>query len=477
MIAALATLALAEPARDDGLWAVLDVLGDEPAEVVEQVDQVRDLALAMTAGVEASEADLALLRTLREEVIELDPGALYAALPESLEGGARKLSLQGSWDDPSWDLHVGVAGPVPTGPGSLDMAVVLTPTAPPVEGSRRAWRADVEGVSELGVLDRSAVAGLWEQGLTQIEALAMAGASPRSLLQAELQGTVDRRLWAALESAAPVLAQRLSGAVVVERIGKVTQDGLQLDARIRVDASRLRDLGYTELSRYLRRLGRVFSGQFRVVDSEKRKAATFHLDTADLSMGMRMLAHDGAVVPLRGEQAVYEAALRPSDLELSLALQLDMTMRSDGMQIDITDYEVPIQWRSGPSGTEISAVVSSVPSLDLKGSSSFTGWAAELADGLFDLEGHARGVFAAVAHGPSGRGTTLSMQHGEDGALDLSMAGVIVDNGMVRFFMRLVGRHLVPSDDAVADAYRVTEALVRALDADWRDVREGLLLQ
>jgi hypothetical protein len=194
-------------------------------------------------------------------------------------------------------------------------------------------------------------------------------------------------------------------------------------------------------------------------------------------MGMRLLTHNGAVVPLQGERAVFEAAMRPSDPRLSLALDLDMTMRSDGMQIDITDYTLPITWRSGPGGTDLSVVVSSVPSLDLKGSSTFTGWAAELADGLFDLEGHARGVFEAVAQGPSGQGTTLRMRHQEEGALDLSMAAMIIDNGMVRFFMRLVGRHLVPSDDAVADAYRATEALIRALDSDWRKVREGWLVQ
>ena len=115
MILALAGLALASPGDEEGLWSMLAVLGDDPLEVVQCTDQLRDLALAATARVEATDADLDLLRALREEVMELDIGRLYRALPEKVDDG-RRLVVQGEWDDPVWRVHVGRAETSARGP-------------------------------------------------------------------------------------------------------------------------------------------------------------------------------------------------------------------------------------------------------------------------------------------------------------------------------------------------------------------------
>ena len=60
-----------------------------------------------------------------------------------------------------------------------------------------------------------------------------------------------------------------------------------------------------------------------------------------------LLADDGAVLPRVAGRPVPEAALRPSDSELGLSVRLDMVVRSDGMQVAITDYVIPLHWRAG----------------------------------------------------------------------------------------------------------------------------------
>ncbi len=474
MILALAGLALASPGDEEGLWSMLAVLGDDPLEVVQCTDQLRDLALAATARVEATDADLDLLRALREEVMELDIGRLYRALPEKVDDG-RRLVVQGEWDDPVWRVRVGRAGTAPEGLGALDAAVVMRSTEVPIESAGKAWSADLDGTLQLGPLDHGVMAGLWERGLAEAQRLASEGPAPASGHQPGLVSADDRRMWAGLEAAAPSFAARLSSAVVVDRIGSVTTDGLDLDAQVRVDAQALSRAGYPSLARYLRRLDRVLRGEFRLLDSKGRDVAVFTLDTHDLRMGAAMLADDGAVLPRVAGRPVPEAALRPRDSELDLSLRLDMVVRSDGMQVAITDYVIPLHWRAAAESSDIAVRVTDEPQLELSGTNGFTGFIAQFADSVFDLEGHAQGVFAAVAHGPTGEGTQLTLSHDGQGEVTSTMRAVVIDNAMVRFFMRLVGRHLVPTDAAIADAYAASESLVRALDSDWRPVRERWL--
>ncbi|MFT4627267.1 MAG: hypothetical protein ACI8PZ_005949 [Myxococcota bacterium] len=474
MIAWLVGAALAGPAPAD-LWGTLEALGDGTAEVVARTDELRDLALATTARVDADDASLDRLRRLREEAMELDLGRLYRLLPESPgDDDLHRLPIQGWWEAPDWHLQVGASQSPPPGLGTLDAAVTLQPVPSPVDGSGRAWSASADAELSMGPLDPHTIAGLWEGALVRAQRIAStATPAPAVRHQPELSHPVDRSLWAALDSAAPTFAERLSTGVRVERMAHLDRGRLAIDSRLRIDTTGLA-AGHPSLSRYLRRLGRVVEGEVRVVDAAGRSVARFGAASDDLSVSMSAVVDDGAVIPV-GATGTAGPGLRLSDPRVALVMRVDMVVRSDGMEVAIRDYGFPLVWTSDGSKSSLALDVTDVPTVELSGSNGFTGWIAELADGLFDLEGHAQAVFAAVAHGPDGEGTKVRLSHGAAGDLTGSVRAVLVDNGMVRFFMRLVGRTLVPSDAVVADSYAAAEALVRALDDDWRPVRAAWL--
>ncbi len=485
LIPLLAWTPVARAGADDlGLWRAFLSVGDgAPGAVVRRTDAARDSLVAFGCDLEVDPASARLMDRVREAVIELDLGGLHRMLPEwsGAERGVAFLGAPVGDDRYTWTLF-------PGSDAACDGRVLA------VEGSTRLRPVDhdhgkgagfaVHQEVEVGTgpWRHTDVAALFSGLLVELETAAgeTAGAAARAAVarqQPGLDGPVEIALAAAVIDALPATAADLSRFVRVDRVGDLTDAGLNVDLLARLDLRGLRSMGYPGLARYLDRLDDVLTASVSIRDRDGLPLAELGLASATPAVRLAFTTHDGALLPTRGGAPDPARAVRPTDPSVDLRMRFDVEVRAEGMLLRVSDYEIPLHYRASGSGADIDVPIRSEPRLEFTGQGTVTTWIAELADSALNLETQGQAIFKAVAAGVDGDGSRARMRFVDGstrGVVSARMDTLLVDNAMIQMGFRIVGRSLTPDDEVVAEALALAGALIRDLDHDYASVRDAL---
>jgi len=478
LLFALCTPSVAHAEEEDaGLWtAVLAMADSQHDEAIRRADAIRDVVASIGRGIVVDQRSVELMREVREAALEMNLGVLYRMLPES-HGDSRVLRGTGLPLADGYHITWFPSAPASKGIGTEEVRVEMTPSANEF-GNGQAYSFDMEGRLGTGAFTHLDAARAFEALVALLEEAARGPVSSEWLAKARagqpsLSGQGDLAVLAAVMESMPTLAHVLERSVVLDRIGSVSSDRLSIDFDGRVDLDRL-ERNYPKLARYLKKMDDLAAVDVVLFDSQGGVLGRMSAWSGNRRVRIRFDCHDGALVPLG---APIERSVRPSDPRVDMAVSVAMEAKSDGMLLRIKDYVMPVVYRQSDAGATLALDVRTEPDISFDGASAFTSWLVDLADNALNLEEHASVVFEAVAHGPEGEGTRLRgrWSPGTQGQLTAGMQLELVDNGLIRFGMRIVGRHMVPNDEVIAEMLGLMSEVIGALDADYTRARPALI--
>ena len=473
--------------EDLGRWnAVLKVGDGTPDEVTERTDTARDSLVAMARELVVDAQSVSLMQDVREAGLELNLGKLYGMLPE-VDEVVRSLRMHG---DPEgsvrylWTLFPRVGASNNGELLALDGLTRMQPVDQDIaKGDGYAVHQEIDVGT--GPWRHHDVAALFEGFLVELERAAhrapTAAEATRVLRhQPRIDGEVDIALVAAFERAAPTLMDTIAKLVIVENVGVLEDDHLELDFLARMDLQGLRELGYPSLARYIDKLDNLLVMDVSIRDGTGLPLVTLGVYTAGPGLRLGMTCDDGALLPRRRGVPDPTGAVRPTDRRVDLKIRTDAEIRAEGYLLRITDYEVPLTYLSGGEGADVAVAIDGEPSLEFTGQGKITSWIASLADSALNLETHGKVIFQAVAEGVDGQGSKAVVRydnHDTNGIVATQIDMLLVDNALVRMALRIVGRHLVPDDEVISDLMRLVGEMVEDMDRDYLSVRAALAAQ
>jgi hypothetical protein len=142
----------------------------------------------------------------------------------------------------------------------------------------------------------------------------------------------------------------------------------------------------------------------------------------------------------------------------------------EGLRLEVRGQLGTWAWRPSASGGDLRLSLNGQPTVTVRGSSAWTGWLADLLNSAFDLEEHTEAFLEGLRRGPSGAPSHLLWTVDEE-RWSVQGSFLIIENGLLRFALRLVGRAFLPDDAEAASLAELGRALCAALGAD---LSEGL---
>jgi hypothetical protein len=487
LAASLGVAASASEVEDNGalgLWAAFLSVGDgEPGEVVRRTDVARDSLVGAATKLTVDTPSLTLMQSVREAVLELDLGDLHDMLPEASEDG-RQVRMHGEPerdDSYAWTLFPEL-GAVNHGQLlALDASTRMHPM------SQTVGKGDGYAVQQTldigtGPWRHGDVAALFEGALVALERVAgreptsaqVAGAQKR---QPGLTAPEDIAILASLESGWPNLMPLLSSVIRVDHIATRNDGALDVDFLAKMDSKALGAKGYGALANYIDKLGSLLVVDVSIRNGQGLPLVTFGFYTAGPGVRIGFTADDGALLPRRHGAADHSQPVHPTQSAVDLRVRMDAEIRAEGMLLKVTDYEIPIRYRSGETGADVNVPITDLPKLEFTGQGVVTSWIAALAESALNLESHGEVIFRAIAEGVDGNGTNANIRYQDgygNGAVSASVESMVVDNALVRMGFRIVGRHLVPDDQVVAEILGLFGELVTQLERDYQAIRPKL---
>lgn len=474
------------PVADDlGLWRALLVVGDgSPGAVVARADAARASLAALGRELRVDDASVSLMDRIREAGIELDLHRLYQMLPHPA-GDAREMRFLGVPQGATYDWTLfPAAGSVNDG---RMLAIDGLSRLAPVEqdlGRGKGFAVHQELDVGTGPWRHDDVAALAEAGLEEIEAAARRPATDRArvaALQPALTGDADVALMGAVIDAAPALAATLARCVRVDRIATVAgppgAEWLDVDFVGRLDVTGLAAMGYPALGRYVDKLDDLVVFDLSLRDGTGVPLAELGFWSAGPGLRVAFTTQDGALLARRKGVPDPTRTVRPTQDVLDLRVRADVEIRAEGMLLRVTDYEVPVAYRSLDHGADVNVPIRSEPKVEFTGQGTVTTWIAELADSALNLETHGQVVFRAVAQGLDGQGSRAALRFDDgpgNGLVSSSMDLFLIDNALVQLGFRIAGRSLTPDDAVVGEALDLTGRLIRDAERDYAAIRDDL---
>lgn len=486
-IAWLVGLLVAAPAQaqdDLGLWRAMLTMGDgSPGSVIGRTDAARDSLVAFGKELRIDEPSVSMMDRMREAVIELDLGGLHEMLPNQ-DGPEHSIRFYGEPQTERYDWTLYPAqGAVCD--GTL-LAVSGQSKLEPVEqdvGKGKGFAVSQELDVGTGPWQHGDVAAAFEGFLAELEVAAKTAPTADQIAlvqrhQAKLDSRVDQALAASVIRAVPNASSTLSRLVRVDRVGSMGEHGLDVDFVGRLDLGGMRAMGYPTLAKYIDKLDNLVVFDMSVRDSHGLPLMVVGFYSAGPGLRVAFTTHDGALLARRKGTPDPERAVRPTDDSVDLRLRADVEVRAEGMLLRVSDYEIPIAYRSQGGGADLSMPITSEPEVEFTGQGRVTSWIAELADSALNLETHGRAIFKAVAQGQDGKGSKAVVRYDDrpaNGVVSGSMDLMLVDNALVRMGFRIVGRHLTPDDAVVSEAMDLAGRLIQDAERDYASVRETLV--
>ncbi len=472
-------------ANDLGLWRAMLSVGDgTPGAVAHRADAARDSMVAFGRDLQIDEPSVSMMDKIREAGIELDLGGLYKMLPH-VQGEGHSIQFHGGPEGDSrylWTLYPpqGV-----TNDGRLlavDGISELTPVDQDL-GKGKGFHVRQDLDVGTGPWRHGDVAALLQGLLVELELAAAVPATGAALAtvnkhQPKLIGGVDRSIAAATFDAAPSLAASLSQSVRVDRVATLTEHGLDVDFVGRMDLQGLSAMGYPKLSKYIDKLDNLLVFDLSVRDSHGLPIVVIGFYSAGPGIRVAFTTHDGALLPRRKGVPDATRPVRLTDRAVDLRMRADVEIRAEGMLLRVSDYEIPLAYRSSGGFADVNVPITSEPTLEFTGQGKFTSWIAEIADSALNLESQGQVIFKAVAEGPDGKGSSAVMRYTDrptNGVVSSKLNLMMVDNALVRMGFRIVGRHLTPDDQVVAEAMAFVGRLIRDGESDYARVRDALV--
>jgi len=446
---------------DLGLWEAVLATGDaRPGAAVDRADAVWGLLHAIGGEIVVDEPSMALMRRVRDAAIKLNLRKLYGMLPEA-SGDVHRVRAMGTPGVGHYEITYYPTGDASAEVGAFDALVSMQPSGHE-HGPGDAFVIDGHGSLATGELNHTDIARGLEALLRWAEGVA----------RAEPQADIEEALWDAVERSMPSAVGVFERFVVVERIGRLTDDRLRVDLSARVALDRMK-VTHPHIARYLRRMGNLVEVNVVLLDHTGSELGEFSLSSDATRATLRFDTAGGAFWPLDGT----ERPVRPTDSRVPMRLSTSLESRMDGVRLSVADYPMPVRYVTSPGQAQLTLEVVSSPEVDLGGTGALTGWLVQIADNMLNLEEHAMWLFDAVADGPgsSGSRVDITWDAGEAGRLVGDAQVELVDNGLIRFAMRIVGWHLVPSDEVVSEALGLMSEGIAALEKDYRRVRPALV--
>jgi hypothetical protein len=445
------SLLIAATASASTVWSLADVLAPDPDTAHARADALATSLPLMAAPPEVDTRSRALLEDLRARAFRMDLAGLYETLPV-VDGSRREVRVLRDAHPRAFTLSLGPpAGARPTSalPGVSWSTVAMEPRT---VARGRGFLVDLVGWFGLAGADH---ADLTRLGSAVLAALVEAAHQPGRPLawQRTLPEGVDRSVLGWLDDAAPSGMAALAELVEVRRVATLDGPVLNVDAAVSVRPLSSRPA----LERYLTRLGSVFAGSVRLVDSRGRCGLALGLRTADRT-GTVTFSTDGArllATPCEGGPAAG-----PLQWD-GAALVVAATIRYEGFEVVVIDWSLPITSSEG----RCTVTASRVPGLEVRGA---TGWASAalgVVEVAVDLERHAALLFEAMADPTEGPATlTLTTERGGVGVRARSL---LADNLIVRFAFRVVGGAVLPDDAALSELRDALAGVARAFADDY----------
>lgn len=447
---------------DPGLWTAVLAMGDSPVAAVGRADAIRDVLHAIGGEIVVDAASVALMRDVRSATLQLNLRKLYGMLPEE-HGESRRVRavggpIQGRYALTYFPVQTGPQPPADTGIGAFNAQMTMVRTGHK-HGRGQSYGFDGIGALETGSVTHQDITHGLEALLVWMDEVARAG-DPEQ---------VSESLWVAFETSMPHVSAMMDGVVVVDRLATFTDDRLRVDLAARTDVDQL--VNYPALGRYLGHMGDLLDLQLRLLDDQGRSLGQLGLSSKNAEMTLRFDTRDGALLPLQATTG----SLVPTTPSADLILDVRLAAKMDGITLLVDDYRMPLTYRSGDDVGRLTLDIASEPKLELGGTSAFTGWLVSWADDLFDFGSQANRVFEAVAHGPEGDGTQVQLIWLDgDGRIEGTGKMELVDNSLIRFAMRMTGRHLVPNDEVMGEILGLVSNTLSALDQDYQRIRPVL---
>lgn len=470
-------------AGDLGLWRALLVVGDgAPGDVVARADAARASLVAFGRDLRVDQASVGLMDRIREAGIELDLKGLYQMLPHPA-GPAREMRFFGGPQGETaydWTLFP-AAGSV--NDGRL-LAIDGLSRLAPVEqelGRGRGYAVHQELDLGTGPWRHGDVAALAEALLVEVEAAARVTDVDRArvaVAQPALTGDADVALVAAAIDAAPAMAATLSRFVRIDRIGTLGPNGLDVDFVGRLDVNGLAAMGYPALGKYIDKMNDLVVFDLSLRDGSGLPLAEFGFWSAGPGVRVAFTTRDGALLARRKGVPDPTRTVRPTQASVDLRVRADVEIRAEGMLLRVSDYEIPVAYRSEAGGADVAVPIRSEPRVEFTGQGTVTTWIAELADSALNLETHGQVVFRAVAQGLDGQGSRAAMRFEDgpgNGLVSSSLDLFLIDNALVQLGFRIAGRSLTPDDTVVAEALDLAGRLIRDAERDYAAVRGDLV--
>ena len=473
----------AQASEELGLWdAAMAMTEPGKGDNVSRMDAMQRTLSGFASNLVVDEESLELMRTIRDTTLQLNLKKLYEVLPEAPQGETRRMRSHGEthgvdgYDYTLFPFRWGGDGTF----GSLDTSTTMTPVEQNF-GKGDGFAIGQEGRFGMGPIAHNDVARLAERTLTSFEWAAKGGIQESALgparrLQPNLSATTDLALLSALNQAFPAVVRAMSQFLVVDRIGTVTDDLLVTDLRVRLNTEDLKGAGYSDLGKYASRIGDLIMGKLTVTDFKGQPLVTLKVKSSDMSVRLSFVAKDGALIPRKDGVPQVDQPIRPTDAEIDVWLAISSEFRAEGVLLRIYDYAIPVRYRSREGGADVLVSITDLPKIDFTGTNKFTSFFAEIADSALNLETHGQIVFRGIAEGQDGKGTQARIRYtnGSRSTIAMSTDLLLVDNPLIGFGLKIVGNHLSPNDEVVADAMHLVRDSIAALDADYVAMRPRL---
>ena len=459
-----------QPAID--LWDfVLPLGGGEPLTAVSRADQVDQLALALT-NPQLERRSQEFIREMQKGLVDLDLGKLWGLFPNGSGGQRRTLPVVGrNQGGAGYRLIFFPTRAEPSGYplGRLDGRLSLEPMKLPVT-RRDGYRMDGNG----------------QIGMSGFNSREMAQAGERGL--ALLEGATRTSLWKAVHEALPQTAPFLEKFVTVDanrtnirfdpRVGSYL--ACDLTFRLNVDAF---EEPYPDLYDYLDRLGDLFHFSGGIWNDAGQALARFEIDSKTLTLRIRFLAQNGAVLPMLEDGKLADGAgVRLSEVKQDrFVVTLRGRVKKYGTTFHLKNYPFTVSLSSDDSHARFSTAVTKAPRVEV-GDRVFLLIPSGVADWFIPgtIAEHTKAFFEALARGPDGKGTRaegkmINGTAGEESLWRGALHAAVLDNLLVKVTLRMVAENLLPQEEATKDADRFVRELYRRLSADYRSARPRLL--
>ena len=247
---------------------------------------------------------------------------------------------------------------------------------------------------------------------------------------------------------------------------------MEVDLEAHADIAALERHGFAALARFVRRMGDLAELSVAVHSRHGHLGTVWVRSPA--RYGLRFHLQDDALLPSSGGRTVPEHAVSLTEVtSLDLAMRPTGIIRLQGTKLSVQNWIVPLSFRETPSQTGFWATVSTQPTVDFGSDGGVEGFVVAGAGHALGLEAQAARFFAAMAAGPTGKGSTasVSMTHAPGSHLDGAADGLLLDNAVVRFAADVTAKRLVPEDDVLDDLLRLQVETMAALVRDWERAR------